>query len=401
MTTGIKKTDAGDSVLVVKKFNLSNASIHLTDPPGPPPKTDGKIVAKKDLNPEQIKFIEDEALKNTVAPEIRKLVAERWPDVKIQGKLVGRIYREARDEAGIARKPVPPVFELPRELIPKVSPFNPEESKWYSHQEFVSQARTHMANTFGIKELPILDCEKNRDPQTVKTFPYYRFVVGCGSCRRRVKEMPKEKWGCCGFSMRALLVRGKGGDRPYMTIREFVLTTNSVHAGYLPGAEEVNTGPIRSQADLSEDQISMIKCFGRRRTDVNTVCAIFTDAYGIDLLGSLAYRVMKKGKSEATKDTNDNSNPSADEDDDVTKKARYDRCIALGKQLSCFAREDVKIYDMVMPELAKLVNKCAQAANDSLYKKGGDDEEEEEDGEKFAMYDEWISENPSKRARLS
>ena len=64
MTTGIKKTDAGDSVLVVKKFNLSNASIHLTDPPGPPPKTDGKIVAKKDLNPEQIKFIEDEALKN-------------------------------------------------------------------------------------------------------------------------------------------------------------------------------------------------------------------------------------------------------------------------------------------------------------------------------------------------
>lgn len=272
MKTAIKKVADGVSVLVIKDFKLSHASLHLMDPVSFPTEVSNKkIRTKRDLTDEQIKLIEEEALKNTAAPEIRKLLAERWPDVKIQDKLVGRIYREMRDEVGIVRKPVPPPFQVSSELVPKVSPFNHEESRWYSHDEFFSQAKAHMSKTFGIKQLSIVDCVKNRDPETNELFPYYRFKVGCGSCRRRVKEISTDKWGCCEFSMKALLIRGKDLDRPYMTIREFVLAPNSVHAGYVHEREEVGKGAVRFEADLSNDQINMLKCFGRRRTDVNTV----------------------------------------------------------------------------------------------------------------------------------
>lgn len=141
---------------------------------------------------------------------------------------------------------------------------------------------------------------------------------------------------------------------------------------------------------------------------------MFEDAYGIDLHSTLVYRVMKKGRSETCKrrnDANDETfNDSSkfdnnDKDDKQAKKDRYSNCIALGKQLSSFAREDNKMFNMIMPELSKLVNKCALMAKNAECEQ----ESTEDDDNNHEAEDEWngticdgsVREQPSKRAKTS
>jgi hypothetical protein len=407
MKTVVKKNDAGELALVVTEIVLPRTSLHWTDDkpaPSPVAVEDGIIRKKGDLSPDQIQFVEDEAKKNTDVVEIRRLVAKKWPSDKIWAKLIGILVRNAKDAAGIARKPPPQPFQVCDELRPKVSPFNPNETKWYSYDEFHSQLKSHMAESFGITNLPKLDCEKNKDKGTMTEFPYCRLVFGCGSCRQRVKEMPKDKWGCCGFSIRTTLVRGNKNDKPHIAIREFVLTTNSVHAGYVHEPEEVDTAPKRLEKDLTDDQISILKCFGRRRTDTNTVMAIFKDAFnGMELTRPLVYRVMKKGRSETNNSNNDEKEGTSDNDegnDKEAKKERFEKCAALGRQIAALAREYPEIYSAVMPELTKLVNKCVPMGNESQNKRKSIDSDGSEDEYNAMVYNEWVSENPpSKKAK--
>lgn len=271
-------SDPPKRFLVVKEFILPRTSLHLCLPESAL-KADEVVRVKADLTKEQIEFIEEQGKLLTETAKVHQLLGDKWTDLKVFNKLVSRIMRDGMGKAGIHRKPPPALFELSQDLVRKVSPLNPTESRWYSHEEFINQAKAHLANTFGIKTLSVLDSEKNKDSATMGLFPYYRLSLVCGSCRTRVREMPKEKWGCCGFSIRMLLIRGKGDDKPHVIVREFVLTTNSVHAGYDPEPEEIDTAPKKREKDLTDDQLSLLQCLGRRRTDSKTVRAIFLEAY--------------------------------------------------------------------------------------------------------------------------
>ena len=400
-------SDPSKRFLVVKYFILPRTSLHLSLPESAL-KVDGVIRFKADLINEQIEFIKEQGKLMTETTKVHQLLGEQWSGLKVVNKLVRSIMREGMDKAGIQPKPLPVLFELSEDLVQKVSPFNPKESRWYSHEEFMNQAKAHLANTFGIKTLSVLDSEKNKDTATFGLFPYYRLSLGCGSCRTRVREMPREKWGCCGFSIRILLIRGKGDDKPHVVVREFVLTTHSVHAGYVPEPEEIDTAPKKREKDLTDDQLSLLKCLGRRRTDLKTVRAIFLEAYGLDLAQSLVYRVMKKSRDEVGKKKNegDNSNQAASDgevNDKQAKRERYDNCISLCKQISNFAQEDPDIYDVVNTQLNKLVNKCIDMENGSHNsKKRPTDDDQAVEEYSDTIYDEWESDGaPAKRARTS
>ena len=385
---------------MVKEFILPRTSLHLCLPESAL-KADEVVRVKADLTKEQIEFIEEQGKLLTETTKVHQLLGDKWTNLKVFNKLVSRIMRDGMNKAGIHRKPPPALFELSQDLVHKVSPLNPTESRWYSHEEFINQAKAHLANTFGIKTLSVLDSEKNKDSATMGLFPYYRLSLVCGSCRTRVREMPKEKWGCCGFSIRMLLIRGKGDDKPHVIVREFVLTTNSVHAGYDPEPEEIDTAPKKREKDLTDDQLSLLQCLGRRRTDSKTVRAIFLEAYSLDLAHSLIYRVMKKSENGIRKKNdnegdNDQAASGEEVNDKQAKKERYDNCYALCKQISNFAQEDPKIYDMVTTQLSKLVNQCIDMENDLHNSNKRPTEDDEANNEN------WASDSTSaKRARLS
>jgi hypothetical protein len=389
MRTGLHPSPRAPSryVLVVKSIDLPPTSLHLTNPPCPLPNPlkEGPIRNKGQLTAEQIALVEIYATKDTDSKTVLQIVTDKYPGLEIKPKLIGALLREAKIKAGLRPKqlPVPPIVEVPKELRPKVSPFLPRENKWFSSNEFHEHLSSHLETTFGIKKIVTIDSYKNTHTDSLDLFPKERLIYACGTCSGKVRKMSREDYGCCGFQIFATLIRSRQtglmeGEMPHLVVKEFVLPMTSIHARYSLDHVVADMTPKKKEGDLTDAQMNLLKCFGRRRMDSKTVRAILADAFdGLQVTHTLMYRVMKKGRLEAAEGSIENDTKEAQFDtDDISdeadtkemKKERHDKCNALCKQISAFCKEDPQVHDMAMAQLTKLANKCVEMSAEKTRK---------------------------------